>query len=153
LRYQIAAITQEGSLLGTLVLGPYRPEDRGAALTGVTQGILGPEGLAAGETALARLAPMSDAHARKTVEHAAGVLDVLLHSAYARHLTAQLHVATLAQTYEELSDKNERLAAAVERMQEVDRLKSSFLATVSHELRTPLTSVIGYSEMLLEGLA
>jgi signal transduction histidine kinase len=57
------------------------------------------------------------------------------------------------EAYRELSDKNERLNAAVERMQEVDRLKSNFLATVSHELRTPLTSVIGYSEMLIEGLA
>src|SRR5439155_14042017 len=46
-----------------------------------------------------------------------------------------------------------RLGEAVERMQEADRIKSNFLATISHELRTPLTSVIGYSEMLLEGLA
>jgi signal transduction histidine kinase len=36
---------------------------------------------------------------------------------------------------------------------ELARVKSNFLATVSHELRTPLTSVIGYSEMLLEGMA
>ena len=32
-------------------------------------------------------------------------------------------------------------------------MKSNFLAMISHELRTPLTSVIGYSEMLLEGMA
>ncbi len=38
-------------------------------------------------------------------------------------------------------------------MKDSDRIKANFLATVSHELRTPLTSVLGYSEMLLEGLA
>jgi two-component system, NarL family, sensor histidine kinase BarA len=36
---------------------------------------------------------------------------------------------------------------------EVERAKSALLSTVSHEMRTPLTSVIGYAEMLLEGMA
>jgi two-component system sensor histidine kinase BarA len=56
-------------------------------------------------------------------------------------------------SYTELQQKNKELRESFERLKELDRLKSNFLATVSHELRTPLTSVIGYSEMLLEGLA
>jgi len=38
-----------------------------------------------------------------------------------------------------------------ERLRQVDRLKSQFLANMSHELRTPLNSIIGYSEILLDG--
>ncbi|HKA87242.1 MAG TPA: ATP-binding protein [Haliangiales bacterium] len=152
LRYQAMALTYEGTVLGTVVYGPYLPLDRPLALPGFVQSLLGPS-LAEGEDALPRLPRATDAHARKVLEHVVRVLGVVVHSAYARWVTAQLHVATLAHTTEELTDKNRRLAAAVERLQEVDRLKSNFLATVSHELRTPLTSVIGYSEMLLEGLA
>jgi len=33
--------------------------------------------------------------------------------------------------------------------QELDRLKSEFIATAAHELNTPLTAVIGFSELLL----
>jgi signal transduction histidine kinase len=43
-------------------------------------------------------------------------------------------------------------AAAVARLRELDHLKSSFLASMSHELRTPLNSIIGFTEVLLDGL-
>ncbi|CAG0926804.1 partial two-component system, sensor histidine kinase ChiS, partial [Planctomycetaceae bacterium] len=41
---------------------------------------------------------------------------------------------------------------AVERMREVDRLKTQFLANMSHELRTPLNSIIGFSRVILRGI-
>jgi len=45
------------------------------------------------------------------------------------------------------------LKFANERLLELDRLKSMFIASTSHELRTPLNSIIGFSSILLEGWA
>ena len=42
--------------------------------------------------------------------------------------------------------------AAVERLRELERVKADFVATVSHELRTPLTSMMGYVEVLEDGV-
>lgn len=38
------------------------------------------------------------------------------------------------------------------KLQELDKIKSNFISKVSHELRTPLQSVLGYADILLEGL-
>jgi signal transduction histidine kinase len=76
-----------------------------------------------------------------------------LFSGHRALLTSEMHVASVRESYRELGVKNDALLEAYNRLKELDRLKSNFLATVSHELRTPLTSIIGYSDMLASGLA
>lgn len=40
-----------------------------------------------------------------------------------------------------------------ERAEAADQIKSAFLATMSHELRTPLNSIIGFTDIVLQGMA
>jgi signal transduction histidine kinase/HAMP domain-containing protein len=44
-------------------------------------------------------------------------------------------------------------AQLYEAAQEADHVKSAFLASMSHELRTPLNSIIGFTGIILQGLA
>ena len=50
----------------------------------------------------------------------------------------------------EITQLNQDLHQAMERVERLDRAKTDFLTITSHELRTPLTHVKGYSDLLTE---
>lgn len=60
---------------------------------------------------------------------------------------------TVAERTGELEELNETLSILVEELREANIAKSRFLANMSHELRTPLNSIIGFSDVMLQGLA
>ncbi len=65
-------------------------------------------------------------------------------------LSLQNYQAQLDTIYNDLAQRNEELAGAMEAAKCANRAKSQFLANMSHELRTPLNAVIGYSDLLAE---
>lgn len=84
-----------------------------------------------------------------------GVLDI--HSTDLNHFTLK-DVSMLQSMVDGLAIaiNNGRLLderqATITMLQQLDRAKSQFLGIVSHELRTPMNAILGFSEMLLEGV-
>jgi signal transduction histidine kinase/CheY-like chemotaxis protein len=69
------------------------------------------------------------------------------------HAEERRRSAELQRVSQQLASANAQLNANNQELQEQSRFKSEFLANMSHELRTPLNAVIGFSEMLKDGMA
>lgn len=150
--YRVVPLEYQGRTVGRCIVGPYVPADSNGppATLGSIQGALDPSAL---RDHYAEMPRVREDIAQQISGHLREVLELLVSSGHRAQLASTMQVASVRESHRELAEKNEALKESYEELRQLDKLKSTFLATVSHELRTPLTSIIGYTEMLESGAA
>jgi signal transduction histidine kinase len=86
-------------------------------------------------------APSAGSYLRQNLPRAAGLVSILLISAY-----------LITSIKRRLEEKGQRIEVELDRYKNLDKIKSNFILQVTHELRGPIAAVSGYHEMLLRGI-
>ncbi|RKH38466.1 PAS domain-containing sensor histidine kinase [Corallococcus llansteffanensis] len=69
-----------------------------------------------------------------------------------KEVSSELEARVLSATAE-LAEQNEKLRRQAIQLEQASAAKSQFLANMSHEFRTPLNAILGYTNMLLQGVS
>lgn len=64
----------------------------------------------------------------------------------------QDHVSNIQKTTEEIKKNNEELAVATQMTEEAVTQKTTFIENVMHQLRTPLNIIMGFAQVLRDGI-
>jgi PAS domain S-box-containing protein len=82
-----------------------------------------------------------------------GETDALLYTAVVRDISERVEAERQIRAFAEgLEVSNRRLEEANAQLEQASRLKSEFLANTSHELRTPLNGMLGFLQLVLDGM-
>ena len=81
-----------------------------------------------------------------------GILSIGSDITDSKKAAEELHRLNL-ELEQRVAERTAELEKALVKARAADYLKSAFLANMSHELRTPLNSIIGFTGILLQGLA
>lgn len=90
---------------------------------------------------------------RKSLQKTSLVVDASGRLAAKRNSAGRLASTECARLHLIIDRQNELLRRQAIALEQAAALKSEFLANISHEVRTPLNAMLGYTSMLLQGVA
>jgi signal transduction histidine kinase len=147
--YHVNGVAHDGSTVGRFVLGPYLASS-GAELSRELLEAAPELDAARAAELFAALPRVREETVRAIARHVGVMLDSLIFAGHKAWLTEAMHLAAVQGSFRDLTAKAELLERAEQRILELNRSRSSLLATVAEDLGNRLGAVIARIGPLLE---